>query len=59
MHPINQLIQEVKNQKNKIAELGNLISQQFLRGATSPTNSAGQKSDAWEIFEMEELNGPE
>jgi len=59
MHPINQLIQEVKNQKNNIAELGNLISQQFLRGATSPTNSAGQKSDAWEIFEMEELNGPE
>jgi hypothetical protein len=58
--PINQLISEVKSQKEKIAELGNIISSQFLNPKTrsmgpqpaSPTSHAG--TDLWELAEMEE-----
>ena len=58
MNPLNQLVQEVRSQKMKINELGNILSQQFLKNhhsqPTSPTNSNGPKSDGWELFDMEE-----
>ena len=58
--PINELISEVKSQKEKIAELGTIISSQVLNPKnrsmgpqpTSPTSHAG--TDLWELAEMEE-----
>lgn len=59
MHPIQQLIQEVKNQRNKIMELSNIISSQFNRStgkrAPSPTGTETVSGASWEVAEMEEI----
>ena len=63
MNPLNQLIQEVRIQKTKIEALGNLMHQQFHQqcrpGNVSPTTSVGHKSDAWEIYDVEEVTSTE
>ena len=59
MHPIQQLIQEVKNQRNRIMELSNIISSQFNRStgkrAPSPTGRETVSGASWEVEEMEEI----
>ena len=59
MHPIQQLIQEVKNQRNKIMELSNIISSQFNRStgkrAPSPTGTETVSGASWDVAEMEEI----
>ena len=60
--PISQLINEVRAQKNKITELGNIIQRQFLNpqvrsqvpSPTSPSQSETIGTDLWELAEMEE-----
>jgi TolA-binding protein len=58
MNPINQLIQEVKNQRGKIRELTQIIESQFTRsmGHTqmSPTATETTSGDMWEFAEMED-----
>ena len=59
VNPIYRLIEEVKSQRQKISELGNIITNNFLgpqnrsSGPSSPT--PGESSDIWELME-EELN---
>ena len=59
VNPIYRLIEEVKSQRQKISELGNIIANNFLgpqnrsSGPSSPT--PGESSDIWELME-EELN---
>ena len=59
MHPIQQLIQEVKNQRNKIMELSNIISSQFNRStgkrAPRPTGTETVSGASWEVAELEEI----
>ena len=58
--PIQQLVNEVKTQRMKITELGNLITQKFpdpptrSSGPTSPIQEPEIGSDPWELAEMEE-----
>ena len=56
MNPIHQLVSEVKSQKEKITELGQLIVQQsMMKGhPVSPSHAtSGALSDPWEAIEME------
>ena len=54
MHPIRALVTEVKNQRQKIMELSQLITGQInIPSVTSPLNSSGAPSDVWEAIEME------
>ena len=59
VNPIYRLIEEVKSQRQKISELGNIITNNFLgpqnrsSGPSSPT--PGESSDIWDLME-EELN---
>lgn len=59
MRPIQQLIQEVKNQQGKISELSHIISSQFNRStgqhAPSPTGTETVSGASWEVAEMEEI----
>eukprot|EP00435_Cladocopium_sp_Y103_P011835 s4451_g3.t1 len=59
MNPINQLIQEVRNQKGKIGELTQIIESQFMRSMgqphLSPTATETTNGDMWELAEMEEI----
>ena len=60
MNPIHQLVAEVKSQRQKISELGLLITgQQMMQGhPTSPHRSSGPPSEIWEAIEMEGLGVP-
>eukprot|EP00435_Cladocopium_sp_Y103_P017775 s1076_g4.t1 len=60
MGPIQQLINEVKVQREKIMELGDIISNQFKRstGPSSPSPATPIMTpggDVWELAEEEEL----
>ena len=58
--PINQLINEVRSQKEKISELGSIISSQLMNptnrslGPTPPSPTSHAGTDLWELAEMEE-----
>eukprot|EP00435_Cladocopium_sp_Y103_P015009 s850_g3.t1 len=60
MNPIHQLVAEVKLQRQKISELGLLITgQQMTQGVpNSPPRSSGPPSEIWEAIEMEGLGVP-
>ena len=61
MTPINHLVAEVRSQKAKITELGEIIQKRFLQSqsnpsgprSSSPVNSATVGLESWEIAELE------
>eukprot|EP00435_Cladocopium_sp_Y103_P069789 s1190_g34.t1 len=61
MNPLHQLVSEVRIQKEKISELGQIITSRFLQNNVqnpgplpkSPPNSATMGFESWEIAEME------
>ena len=57
--PINQLIEEVRSQKEKIHQLGTIISSQIMNQNSrsmgpQPTSPSHAGTDLWELAKMEE-----